>query len=49
MFLPSSEKPVHKIHILPKKELKMGKVICVGNQKGGVGYGKLEIMQSSQP
>ena len=37
MFLPSSGKPVHKIHILPKKELKMGKVICVGNQKGGVG------------
>ena len=27
----------------------MGKVICVGNQKGGVGYGKLQIMQSSQP
>lgn len=27
----------------------MGKVICVGNQKGGVGYGKLQIMQSSLP
>ena len=25
------------------------KVIAVANQKGGVGYGKLEIMQSSQP
>jgi len=24
-----------------EKERKMGKVICVGNQKGGVGYGKL--------
>ena len=24
----------------------MGKVICVGNQKGGVGYGKLYIMRS---
>ena len=27
----------------------MGKVICVANQKGGVGYGKLQIMQSSLP
>lgn len=25
------------------------KVIVVANQKGGVGYGKLQIMQSSQP
>ena len=27
----------------------MGKVISVANQKGGVGYGKLQIMQSSLP
>jgi hypothetical protein len=27
----------------------MDKVICAGNQKGGVGYGKLQIMQSSLP
>ena len=25
------------------------KVIAVANQKGGVGYGKLQIMQSSLP
>lgn len=25
------------------------KVIVVANQKGGVGYGKLQIMQSSLP
>ena len=32
-----------------RKERLMCKVIAIANQKGGVGYGKLEIMQSSQP
>ena len=28
---------------------KKATVIAIANQKGGTGYGKLEIMQSSQP
>lgn len=27
----------------------MSRVIAIANQKGGVGYGKLQIMQSSLP
>jgi hypothetical protein len=32
-----------------QEDKEMAKVIAIANQKGGCGYGKLEIMQSSQP